>query len=222
MKLARAIGLPVPLPISYGSHTSGIPGSILMTRIAGDTLLDVHESLTPQELENIKQDLARCLRLMRSYISPFGSQVCSLSGHSIRSLRVPFKFIGPCENEEVFQAGLSEPVSRMYFKSLEDRFTLAEAKAFTKTTATIPHKIVFTHGDLWHHNIMVHEGRLAGIIDWEAAGWLPEYWECTTILRARKKDSWWTRFVRDIWASGYEDELEREKVLWVTTFGVCG
>ncbi len=30
-----------------------------------------------------------------------------------------------------------------------------------------PHDIVFTHGDLWDHNIMVDQGHINGIVDWE-------------------------------------------------------
>lgn len=33
------------------------------------------------------------------------------------------------------------------------------------------------HCDLAPRNIIVNDGIIAGIIDWEMAGWLPEYWE---------------------------------------------
>ncbi|TGO43599.1 hypothetical protein BOTNAR_1780g00010 [Botryotinia narcissicola] len=36
---------------------------------------------------------------------------------------------------------------------------------------------VLTHGDLDASNIMVKDGHLTGIIDWEAGGYLPEWWE---------------------------------------------
>jgi len=38
------------------------------------------------------------------------------------------------------------------------------------------YRICFTHGDLRPHNL-VENGRLSGIVDWETAGWFPEYWE---------------------------------------------
>lgn len=41
----------------------------------------------------------------------------------------------------------------------------------------IVHPIVFTHGDLAPRNIMVNDGRIAAIVDWETAGWLPASWE---------------------------------------------
>ena len=38
-------------------------------------------------------------------------------------------------------------------------------------------RIVLTHGDLVPRNILVKNGRIVGIIDWEMAGFYPEYWE---------------------------------------------
>lgn len=37
----------------------------------------------------------------------------------------------------------------------------------------------FTHGDLFGGNIMVEDGNLTGIIDWEASGFFPVWWEYT-------------------------------------------
>ncbi|PGG97946.1 hypothetical protein GX51_07059 [Blastomyces parvus] len=45
------------------------------------------------------------------------------------------------------------------------------------------HTIHFAHGDLSPRNIMVNEsGHITAIIDWEWAGWMPEYWD---VLRMR-------------------------------------
>jgi aminoglycoside phosphotransferase (APT) family kinase protein len=41
------------------------------------------------------------------------------------------------------------------------------------------HKIVFTYGDLNMRNIMVENGKVTGIVDWETAGFYPSYWEYT-------------------------------------------
>jgi hypothetical protein len=35
----------------------------------------------------------------------------------------------------------------------------------------------FTHSDIAPRNILVNNGKIAAIIDWETAGWYPEYWE---------------------------------------------
>jgi serine/threonine protein kinase len=36
--------------------------------------------------------------------------------------------------------------------------------------------IKFTHGDIKDHNILVdEEGHITGLLDWESAGWYPEF-----------------------------------------------
>jgi len=37
----------------------------------------------------------------------------------------------------------------------------------------------FTHSDIAPRNVLVKNGRIAAIVDWENAGWYPEYWEYT-------------------------------------------
>ncbi|GLB14244.1 hypothetical protein AtubIFM61612_001669 [Aspergillus tubingensis] len=44
------------------------------------------------------------------------------------------------------------------------------------------HNIVFTHGDFRHPNIMVKDGNVTGIVDWEFSGWFPEHWEFVKAL----------------------------------------
>jgi thiamine kinase-like enzyme len=70
------------------------------------------------------------------------------------------------------------------------------------------YRTVFSHGDLGPHNIIWSDGRIV-IIDWERAGWFPEYWDYTRAYAARgyMKD-WWKRFKEVV--DGYDDELELE------------
>ncbi|KAI1667871.1 Phosphotransferase enzyme family protein [Pyrenophora tritici-repentis] len=58
---------------------------------------------------------------------------------------------------------------------------------------THKHGIVFTHGDLKPNNIIVKDGRMTAIIDWEMLGWYPEYWEFVK--------AFYIEFFKDDWAS---------------------
>ncbi|KAI1946166.1 hypothetical protein LOZ53_002619 [Ophidiomyces ophidiicola] len=45
------------------------------------------------------------------------------------------------------------------------------------------HEIRFTHGDLSPRNILADDsGHIAAIVDWEWAGWFPEYWDVARIF----------------------------------------
>lgn len=81
--------------------------------------------------------------------------------------------------------------------------------------------IYFTHGDLTLGNIIISDGpgprRIAGIIDWEQAGWYPEYWEYCKLLHAVEYDHEWRS---DGWADKVmrpfetESEVFAEYSLW--------
>ncbi|EIW56351.1 kinase-like protein [Trametes versicolor FP-101664 SS1] len=43
---------------------------------------------------------------------------------------------------------------------------------------------IFSHGDLTPWNIMVHNGRISGIVDWAEAGWYPYFWDSFVLDRA--------------------------------------
>lgn len=49
---------------------------------------------------------------------------------------------------------------------------------------------VFTHGDVAPQNILVENGRITAILDWEQSGWYPDYWEYANIMRPRKEEEW--------------------------------
>jgi len=70
---------------------------------------------------------------------------------------------------------------------------------------------VFTHGDLNPFNIFVRGDEVTAIIDWECAGWFPNYWEYTS--------AWYGNLTRTEWQENlskfldaFPAELEMEMV----------
>ncbi|KAF8639328.1 hypothetical protein AX17_001576 [Amanita inopinata Kibby_2008] len=75
------------------------------------------------------------------------------------------------------------------------------------------HRILFTHGDLNLRNILIHKGKITGIVDWTCAGWYPEYWDLTKAIYAHPRLKKWLKFWEEV-LPGYGGELERERLLW--------
>ncbi|KAI9045948.1 kinase-like protein [Aspergillus affinis] len=213
MQVARATGFPVPRVISYGEHpdTPHAPISILMTRLPGAELGRVYETLTIEEKDSISKELQRYLRTMRAWQNPWGgNRICSVTGTAIRSIRVPNHSMGPFESEQELNEYLIRPSWAGGFSSEEAYHTaLDTAKGIEKQS----HRVVFSHGDLKHHNILVQGGKVTGFLDWESAGWYPEYWDFTTALRFTRESVWWYGFVVGLGGGVYLEELGCERAL---------
>ncbi|OCK78824.1 hypothetical protein K432DRAFT_301174, partial [Lepidopterella palustris CBS 459.81] len=54
-------------------------------------------------------------------------------------------------------------------------------------------KAISTHADIAPRNILIGEGDdcpVIGIVDWEEAGWYPEYWEYANIMKPSVDRDW--------------------------------
>ncbi|KAL3444726.1 hypothetical protein BJX65DRAFT_282766 [Aspergillus insuetus] len=93
------------------------------------------------------------------------------------------------------------------------------------------HRTFFTHADICSANIIMSQGRLAGIVDWEYAKCYPEHWEFTKGVNAmarddvrRKNEAGLERTIRDAFDDDYADELRADTILQLsvphTPFGL--
>ena len=81
------------------------------------------------------------------------------------------------------------------------------------------HEIVSTHGDLYLRNILVADSPdggvyASGIVDWEASGFYPEYWEHLKALNTRDtrdESDWWIHLPSSI--VGYDQEIAVDRLL---------
>ncbi|KAI0139091.1 kinase-like protein [Hypoxylon sp. NC0597] len=206
--LRRRTDVPVPKPLEIVSDAndtylvaSRLPGQLVGYRI---------DFLSDQKLHDLVRDLQNCLKTMRSLQRDLHLQdtISNTTGKAIYDGRIIAAveydesrgdFIGPFSTEDEFNQILRSPhIPDVVHRS--------------------GHKIVFTHGDINMRNILVDKnGRLSGIVDWETAGWYPDYWEYTKARYVTKLKWCWLRDVidatfRDL--GDFSDDLDVERKLW--------
>ncbi|KAJ5626689.1 hypothetical protein N7528_004116 [Penicillium herquei] len=186
MQMARAAGMPVPKVLSCGEHPNAPYNrfwSILTTRLPGIQLENSYDTLHVESEEpcclNSKPASPPCVNGPRLMINVYALSLTRLYG-------VP------------------DPVSGHGFDTTEKYL---KARAQTNNIRNFQHRITFTHGDFKAHNILVgDDGHLSGFLDWESAGWLPEYWDYTTAMRFGVK-TWWFQVASWMGGDEYAQEL---------------
>ncbi|KAH9841776.1 uncharacterized protein C8Q71DRAFT_829031 [Rhodofomes roseus] len=164
------------------------------------------------------QDIRRAINELRA-LAPPSQAVSGLDNRPLYVNRAGENyFIGPLADQTEFKEALFHRVSNLFKYRLPGLRSLAEP-VFAKT-----HRICFTHADLHANNILVKDGRLAAILDWETAGWYPEYWELTAIeamsIHKYEMNAFWDQ-VHPFGVGAYRDELRLEWALWGST-GLTG
>ncbi|KAE8151617.1 kinase-like domain-containing protein [Aspergillus avenaceus] len=176
--------IPVPTIVEDWEEDNGRYFS-LMKRVPGVPLSDLWTVMTMDEKENIAKQTANCLMQLRELHS---DKMQSLGGKPIFS---SFLFPngdhlphGPCSSDDELWAGMELALEGVP-EAVRQRFRKRMPPAAPYT---------FTHGDLTSVNIMVDDGNLAGIIDWEAAGYFPVWWEytCAGIGLGQEDKEWKT------------------------------
>lgn len=175
----------IPVPKIYFAFTHKGCTYILMERIHGQPAVWgwVHRS------EASKLKVLDCLRNMVLEMRSLASQsntICSVSGGSLYDLRIPSTQLrfGPFQSVQEFHNHLRNGIQAQ--SSHCDEF-----KRLVSLHSQDWGPPIFTHGDLSSLNILVRGDSVVGIIDWETAGWYPQYWEYTTACQVNPQNSFW-------------------------------
>ena len=194
LKLAHGLQLPVPRVYEVCSSTDG--AQISMDLIDGESLESVWPSMSVEQKKNIAQQLREIVSTMRS--APQAQFTIGACGGSARDCRRYSEYTGgPFETE----ADFNKFVLDLY------RVTPTAIRNALAQSLLTDHRIVFTHGDLTPHNVIVADGRIKALIDWEFAGWYPEYWEYVKFFERGTKCGDWKDFANEIFDQPYSDEL---------------
>ncbi|KAJ6567490.1 hypothetical protein B0H10DRAFT_1754027, partial [Mycena sp. CBHHK59/15] len=136
---------------------------------------------------------------LRALSSPHPHHVSGFMGGPFLSYRIGLHPVGPFANVAQFHA---QPFCTVWTKNPDDRI-----QSLIADRAAREYRIHLTHGDLLPHNIMTDGAcRATGLIDWECAGWMPEYWELAS--STRRMYAWRNMYPRCF--PRYDDDLTLE------------
>ncbi|KAL1857518.1 hypothetical protein Daus18300_010276 [Diaporthe australafricana] len=170
---------------------------VTMEYIEGQTLRQAWPVLTPSQRSEILTQLSNYIAQLRSLR---GTYIGRMDGQGVVIPSIITRSGGPFQNSSELHKWLANPLSRHQAQSMFWRQITAELDA--------DYPIVFTHADIAARNIMIRDGRIVAILDWEFAGWLPEYWEYVFALRGLDNIDWETlgQHLPSLFAKRYDHE----------------
>jgi tRNA A-37 threonylcarbamoyl transferase component Bud32 len=203
--VAQYTSIPVP-KVHRTYHVDGYL-YIEMEYIEGETLGAAwfRHLLSSAEKKAVIEELAGCIRQLRLLEPPQRQIIASAEFRQCLDYRIGYAPVGPFLNHEDFHSFLRghiplESCTQVYGESV----TLCHTRQYRTS---------FSHADLCPRNIIVRDGKVAAIVDWQFAGWYPEYWEYTKAhFGLMDMPDWYAEFQRAV--TRYDDELAAERALW--------
>ncbi|WXC64563.1 hypothetical protein SNK03_010373 [Fusarium graminearum] len=170
----------VPVPTVHCSFVHNNQEFIVVERVQGQTLAKALSASSKAEIDNILMQLRQMFQELRTLPPPPSTGVQSCLGGSLRDSRIPRSRprFGPFKSIQDFHLWLRDGLRPEEHPDRGDDDWKGIKDMASKQDGPWPPP-VFTHGDLSPFNIMVRDGRVVSIIDWEFAGWYPYYWEYT-------------------------------------------
>ncbi|OBT63785.1 hypothetical protein VE03_06949 [Pseudogymnoascus sp. 23342-1-I1] len=196
LRLAEQLQLPVPHV--HEAHSTPDGGTaIRMDYIPGENLKEVWPSMTPGQKNDIAIQLRDIIDKMRSLASE-SNAIRSCSGGGIRDLRSYFDYNGGLfPDEESFNS---------FILDFRPKVTPKAVLRGLNSLPTCNHRLTFSHCDLSQHNFIVRDNKIVGLIDWEFAGWFPEYWEYIKFFERPSHRDWFD-YSDIIFSQKYDKEL---------------
>ncbi|KAB8277029.1 kinase-like domain-containing protein [Aspergillus minisclerotigenes] len=196
-------------PVPKVHRTYSIDGRLYieMEYIHGVTLQELwtSHSLSPTEKQAIVKQVAACINELRLLKPPQEGVVASAELGRVDDARVGYRSFGPFGNINDFHSFLRGPIP---LKDCTKVLSESVPQCHTRQYRTY-----FTHADLCPRNIIIRDDKIAAIVDWQFAGWYPEYWEYTKAHYGLLNiPDWYSEFKNAV--PRYDDELATERALW--------
>ncbi|CAI6087777.1 unnamed protein product [Clonostachys chloroleuca] len=203
--LKQHTNLPVPTVMKDWSENSR--HFIINEKLTGETLNIAWPRLSPDERRRIAKQTADYITELRKLHSP---QIQSLTGEPVYStflfLAGPTAPHGPFSSDQELWAELDKALVNVPKK----------ARQRLQEMMPVATPYTFTHGDLTNVNIMVDNGNLTGIIDWETGGYFPVWWEFTSAsVGLGQEDKDWKTLLQE-----YMPQFKEAKEFWLDFFSL--
>ncbi|EER37413.1 conserved hypothetical protein [Histoplasma capsulatum var. duboisii H88] len=185
--LAERTSIPIPKVVEEWQEVDGTY-FLLTKRIQGQPLSEIWRAMSAADKERVAKQTADYLMQLRELHS---NRMESIGGQPLYSA---FLFPngygighGPLSSDDELWAEMSLALSKVPEEiRLELRRRMPSAAPYT-----------FTHADLTNVNIIVDNGNLAGILDWESSGYFPVWWEFTCAgIGLGQEDKEWKDLLR--------------------------
>lgn len=190
----------IPVPEVFGWRKYEDRVFIYMSLVPGETLRDVWPSLTEGDKASLQNQLKHIIGGLRN-LKQSPEIIGSVRGGPLqdRFFRIDGEK-GPLSSIKQFNDWLFAIATRQDPQPGKEIQGLDHPDMY-RDVLPDEGNVYFTHGDLTLGNIMISGSpgtyTITGIIDWEQAGWYPEYWEyCKLLLGVESHHEWWT----DGWA----------------------
>nr|KMM65435.1 hypothetical protein CPAG_01786 [Coccidioides posadasii RMSCC 3488] len=180
-------------------------GWLLTTRIEGDIAGKCLQTMNAEQLHQFSIDFRNYVEQIRSIPNPYPPLICSALGGECQDCRIDNEdgSTGPYDNIADFNKHLMDMCGLI--PNPADRAVIANVHSRS-------YRVFFAHADLNPANVLVHNGRLSGFVDWEFAGWYPEYWEFTKACYIVRIWTLWLEMMKSAFPE-YPDELKAEQIL---------
>lgn len=171
------INTSIPVPKIYLAFRHDKHSYIVMEFIDAETLDNVQFLLSQDQLYSVAAQLQDIIAQLRKL---GGSNVAMGSWPKGPFRNIFFRGSPPVEEFNTMDEFQAYWLGRIAEKGL----------VYESKTAVPEQRFVLTHGDLASHNILVENGRIVAIVDWETFGWYPELWEYMTTYRGAWHLDW--------------------------------
>ncbi|EIN09492.1 kinase-like protein, partial [Punctularia strigosozonata HHB-11173 SS5] len=189
LRFLHATGLNLPIPRLVASFEHLGATYTVMTRIPG---ISVYEALCQGPLsldlqQTIVKEVSSVLEKLQTLRQPHadaGQVMLSASGHDLPDPRYFFETrSGPFPSTTALWAHAGSYNDVQEYEENVDPVTRQIMEA---------DPIRYVHADLRTYNVLIHDGHVSGIIDWEDSGWFPSCWQVYTMR-------WFSRGCADFW-----------------------